>query len=91
MPEFEPESVTTGEPARTYLWNPYVRRFDGPSLRLAIVARGWTVKEFARAAAVDVGSVNNAIAGKRLRDATVIRMFEALQKREPMPVADPRT
>ena len=72
---------------RPMLWNPEVRRFDGPRLRLAIIARGWTVREFARAAKVDVASVNNAIRGNRLRDSTVIRMFEALQKREPMSVA----
>ena len=77
-----------GASGRPKLWNPEIRRFDGPRLRLAIVSRGWTVREFARAARIDVGSVNNAIRGKKLRDATVIRMFETLQKREPMSVTE---
>jgi hypothetical protein len=76
-----------GRKPAQHLWNPDVRRFDGPRLRLAIISRGWTVSEFARAAKVDVASVNNAIRGNRLRDSTVIHMFEALQKREPMSVA----
>jgi hypothetical protein len=82
------EMDEVAEPAGpVYLWNPAVSRFDGPRLRLAIVSRGWTVAEFARASRVDIGSVHNAIKGKRLRDSTVIRMFETLEKRVPMSIA----
>lgn len=80
------ETRDDATPVRQWLWNPQVRRFDGPRLRLAILSRGWTVGEFARVAKIDVSSVNNAIRGKRLRDSTVIRMFETLQKREAMSV-----
>lgn len=66
------------------LWDPQTRAFDGPRLRRAIVARGWTVAEFARIAHIHVASAYNAVAGKRVRDETAIRVFESLDKREPM-------
>lgn len=69
------------------LWRPETRAFDGPRLRRAIVARGWTVPEFAKASRVHVASLYNALKGRRVRDATTIRIFETLEKREPMSVA----
>ena len=69
------------------LWDAQTRAFDGSRLRRAIVARGWTVPEFARVARIHVASAYNAVAGKRVRDATAIRIFESLEKRQPMMVA----
>jgi predicted transcriptional regulator len=66
------------------LWSPETRSFDGVRLRRAIVARGWTVSEFARAARLNVQSVYNALSGKPVRDGTAIRIFETLEKRAPM-------
>jgi predicted transcriptional regulator len=71
------------------LWDPCKGAFDGPALRRAIVSRGWTPHEFARATRLNVGSIYNAMRGKRVRDATVIRVFEVLEKRDPMRVAHP--
>ena len=73
--------------ANEWLWNAETRAFDGPRLRRAIIARGWTTSEFARAARVNVASVYNALSGRRVRDGTAIRIFETLEKRNPMMVA----
>jgi predicted transcriptional regulator len=69
------------------LWNAETRAFDGPRLRRAIVARGWTVAEFAGAARVRTASLYNALSGRPVRDGTAIRIFEALEKRNPMGIA----
>ncbi len=66
------------------LWSPETRSFDGARLRRAIVARGWTVPEFARAAKLNAQSIYNALSGKTVRDGTAIRVFETPEKREPM-------
>jgi predicted transcriptional regulator len=67
-----------------WLWNAECQAFDGVRLRRAIVARGWTAPEFARAAKLNVQSIYNALSGKAVRDGTAIRIFEALEKRQPM-------
>ena len=61
--------------------------FDGESLRRAIVGRGWTVRAFAHDAAVNIGTVYNALAGRRVTDETAIRIFKTLEKRRPMELA----
>jgi len=43
--------------------------------------------DFARAAHVHPASVYNALNGSRVRDSTAIRIFETLEKRQPMSVA----
>jgi predicted transcriptional regulator len=69
------------------LWSAATGGFDGPALRRAIVARGWTVPEFARAARMNSASLYNALRGRRVRDSTAIRIFDTLEKRSPMGVA----
>jgi predicted transcriptional regulator len=51
---------------------------------MAMVVRRWTAPEFARDAGINRCSVYNAINGRRLRDATALRIFETLATREPM-------
>ena len=50
------------------------------------MARGWTVREFAGQARLNICSVYNAMHGKPVRDGTTIRIFETLEKRAPMMV-----
>lgn len=69
------------------LWNPETPAFDGPRLRRAIVARGWTVATFAGVARINVASLYNALKGRRVRDTTAVRIFETLERRQPMTVA----
>jgi predicted transcriptional regulator len=71
----------------TALWSSETRAFDGGALRRAIVARGWTAPEFARAARMNSASLYNALAGRRVRDGTAVRIFDTLEKRPPMTVA----
>jgi predicted transcriptional regulator len=79
--------MSSQDHANEWLWSAEARAFDGPRLRRAIIARGWTTSEFAKAARVNVASVYNALSGRRVRDGTAIRIFETLEKREPMMVA----
>lgn len=79
--------MTGHEGANEGLWSAETRAFNGPRLRRAIVARGWTTAEFARTARVKVASVYNALSGRRVRDGTAIRIFETLERRNPMMVA----
>jgi predicted transcriptional regulator len=66
------------------LWSAETSAFDGARLRRAIVSRGWTVPEFARAARIHAASAYNAVNGRQVRDSTAIRIFETLEKRQPM-------
>ena len=68
------------------LWDAATGTFHGALLRRAIVARGWTVRDFAAQARLNICSVYNAMHGKPVRDGTTIRIFEALEKRAPMMV-----
>ena len=74
-------------PGGAGLWDANVHGFRGAVLQRAILARGWTVSDFARAARVHPASVYNALNGSRVRDSTAIRIFETLEKRQPMSVA----
>jgi predicted transcriptional regulator len=74
-------------PGGAGLWDETVHGFRGAVLQRAILARGWTVSDFARAAHVHPASVYNALNGSRVRDSTAIRIFETLEKRQPMSVA----
>jgi hypothetical protein len=71
----------------TGLWRPETHNFDGPRLLRAIVARGWTIADFADAAHLHAATVYNAVQGRRVRDATAIAIFETLEKRQPMQIA----
>jgi len=68
------------------LWDAATGTFHGALLRRAIVARGWTVRDFAGQARLNICSVYNALHGKPVRDGTAIHIFEALEKRAPMMV-----
>jgi hypothetical protein len=63
-------------------------RFDGAWLRRAILARGWTIPEFAEAARppLSVETVYNALRGRTLSQHTVLRMYAALRLRQPIAV-----
>ncbi len=65
------------------LWNPKTGIFDPAQLRLAIVMRGWTVGEFAKAAAVSRGCLYSALLGSGVTDRTAIRIFQTLATRDP--------
>jgi predicted transcriptional regulator len=68
------------------LWDAAQGAFYGSILHQSIVARGWTIKDFARASRLDPGSVYHAIHGGRVRDATAIRIFQTLERRPPMTI-----
>ena len=74
-------------PGGAGLWDETVHGFRGAVLQRAILARGWTVSDFARAAHVHPAAVYNALNGSRARASTAIRIFETLEKRQPMSVA----
>ena len=66
------------------LWDPASGRFDGCALRAAVVARGWTVREFARTACLSRACMYRAIGGRPMSDRAAIRVFETLIKRAPI-------
>jgi predicted transcriptional regulator len=68
------------------LWNPATRSFEGAMLHRALIARGYTVDEFAKDSGVKHWSLYNALKGRRIRDQTAIKIFKTLEKRNPMPV-----
>ncbi len=70
------------------LWDSAQGAFYGSSLHRSIVARGWTVQDFARASRLNPASVYNAMRGRRVRDTTAIRIFETLERRPPMSVVE---
>ncbi len=57
--------------------------FDASTLRGAIVARGWTVREFSTAAGVSHESVYRALRQFAVSDRTVVRIVAALETRTP--------
>jgi predicted transcriptional regulator len=69
------------------LWDAEARAFYGARLHRAVIARGWTADEFARMTRLNAASIHNAMRGRRVRDATAIRIFEALEKQQPMAVS----
>ena len=69
------------------LWDPARGSFAGSRLRRAIVARGWTPEEFAQYTGLHATSIYNALHGRRVRDTTAIKIFAALEKRQPMTIA----
>ena len=75
-----------GMPVR--LWNAASGQFNGVALRAAIVARGWTVREFAAAAQVSKGCVHNALGGRAVSDRTVLRIVALLETRSPSTLID---
>jgi predicted transcriptional regulator len=82
-----PQTDTSEEGSVRGLWDATAGAFVGANLRRSILARGWTVPDFARASRIDPGSVYAAIHGRRVRDTTAIRIFETLERRSPMTVA----
>ena len=73
-------NVTTPNP----FWNPRSGIFDGAQLQLAIVVRGWTVGEFAKASKVSLACLYNALRGYGVTDKTAIRLFKGLAMRQPI-------
>ncbi len=65
------------------LWDAATGQFDPSGLRGAIVARGWTVREFSRAAGVSHESVYRALRRFAVSDRTVVRIVAALESRTP--------
>jgi hypothetical protein len=68
------------------LWDPASGRFHPVRLRAAIVARGWTVGEFAATAGVSRACLYNALRGYATSDRTAVRIGTTLSSREPLPV-----
>jgi hypothetical protein len=80
--------VATGTAAAVPLWDPASGRFDPVRLRAAIVARGWTVGEFAPASHVSRACLYNALRGQAVGDRTVVRIVTTLDTRAPVPLID---
>lgn len=70
------------------LWNAASGQFSGAQLRAAIVARGWTVREFYGAARVSKGCLYKALAGRAVSDRTVLRIVALLETRPPSGLID---
>lgn len=68
-------------------WDPKTRCFDPLWLRSAIVARRWTVSEFAVEAKLTKTARDRALAGLPIADVTTIRILSTLELRQPMKVA----
>jgi lambda repressor-like predicted transcriptional regulator len=66
------------------LWSGASGRFHPVQLRTAIVARGWTVSEFAAAAGVSRACLYNVLRHQAASDRTVIRITQTLAAREPL-------
>ncbi len=79
MPE-TPQSDRSSPPP---FWNPRTGIFDPAQLRMAIVMRGWTAAEFAKAAKVSHGCLYSALLGSGVTDRTAIRIFQTLASRDP--------
>src|SRR5579884_3130809 len=77
-------AAAEGATSTTPFWNSRSGIFDGPQLRLAIVIRGWTVREFAAVSDVSLASLYNALAGRGVTDRTAIRVFRGLALRAPI-------
>lgn len=71
------------------LWNAASGRFDPVRLRGAIVARAWTVREFAVAAGVSRACLYKALGGRATSDRTAIAIATALASRETLPWLSP--
>ena len=70
------------------LWNAASGQFNGVLLRAAIVARGWTVREFARASQTSTGCLYKALGGRAVSDRTVLRIIGLLETRPPSRLLD---
>jgi hypothetical protein len=68
------------------LWDPASGRFDPVRLRAAIVARGWTVGEFAATSGVSRACLYNALRSQAAADRTVVRIATTLDTRSPVPL-----
>ena len=80
--------VADETPPTRPLWDPATGQFDPSGLRGAIVARGWTVREFSRAAGVSHESVYRALRRFAVSDRTVVRIVTALETRTPSELID---
>lgn len=69
---------------RAPMWNPASGIFDPAQLRAAIVARGWTLRDFIAGAGVSRGCMYSALRGHGVTDRTAIRIFRTLSQRDPM-------
>ena len=85
FPAATPQNDPNRDTSRTQVpfWNPRTGIFDPAQLRLAIVMRGWTVSEFAKAAKVSHGCLYSALLGSGVTDRTAIRIFQTLATRDP--------
>ncbi|GAC1340173.1 MAG: hypothetical protein NVSMB29_08660 [Candidatus Dormibacteria bacterium] len=70
------------------LLDPAKGLFDASTLRGAIVARGWTVREFSAAAGVSHESVYRALRQFAVSDRTAVRIVAALESRVPSRLVD---
>jgi hypothetical protein len=68
------------------LYDPEVRAFDGPRLRLALIARELTPGALATKADLEISSVYNALNSRPVRMTTALKIFRALDSRPPMDV-----
>jgi hypothetical protein len=67
-------------------WNPRSGAFDGAQLRMAIVLRGWTVRQFAVVAKVSLACLYRALGGYGVTDDTATKIFEGLRQRQLLPL-----
>jgi transcriptional regulator of acetoin/glycerol metabolism len=70
------------------LWSAASGRFQVVRLRAAIVARGWTVSEFAAVAGISRACMYNALRHQSVSDRTAVRVTRALASREPLHVVE---
>lgn len=70
------------------LWSAASGRFQVVRLRAAIVARGWTVPEFAAIAGISRACMYNALRHQSVSDRTAVRVIRALASRDPFHVVE---
>jgi hypothetical protein len=84
-PASKPADVRGADQIEKPFWNPRSGVFDGARLRLAIVMRGWTVREFAKVCKISLACLYNILNGDGATDRIAIRIFEGLRQRQPLP------
>lgn len=75
-------------PGRRRLWDAASGRFDPVRLRSSVVARGWSVPEFAAASEVSRSCLYKALGGYAVGDRTVVRILRTLDSRAPTGLLD---
>jgi transcriptional regulator with XRE-family HTH domain len=62
-----------------------VVRLSGEELMYQLAIRGWDQQSLVRESGVSAATISRAVAGKRIRAASAMRMAQALRRADPVP------